>query len=165
MSFYLLPFDSYITVDGHMCSLLVAAPDGNKRTEFAYITIPPLNAYGCYSISLMMGNGHNFYAGFGINDCLSRADNEKWSSAYYSGGTSGYGNIHGHPSASGLGVCVNNIYNREGNYILTLNYNPKAGTLHGSRDLEPSILLRRDIPAGKQCPYNLLLECLKQAHP
>ena len=64
----------HINISDQKCSII----DGPDDTiEFVYLTIPPLDADGCYSISLnASGVLDSSCAGFGMNRSLSCKANE-----------------------------------------------------------------------------------------
>ena len=135
---------SNIKIDGQIATIISST--GNT-CESAYLTRPPLDLNGCYSISVKRISESGGRVGFGLNDAVSRdmADVNAWKLGAYvalNGATSGFG----------LGTIVTGMGRGIGTDTLTIMYNPSAGTLHGAYNLEPAILLRKDIPAGQNAP-------------
>ena len=137
-------WSSKIKIDGQTVTFI----SGTANTyEFAYLTRPPVDSNGCYSISVKRISGTRGIVGFGLNDAVSRIDdaNESWKSIALV-------RLGGQAAVGGAGTRVSGMGRDIGMDILTIIYNPSAGTLHGAFNLEPAILLRKDIPAGQNAP-------------
>lgn len=119
----------------------------------AYLTVPPPDLSGCYSMSIKLSDPSNHYrVGFGVNTALHTTfDNSGvfWQTMAFldfnGDDTSDVAGRGTQMASDGMGRAV------QGETI-TLIYNPQLQTLHGAYDLEPLILLRNAIRLGQRGP-------------
>ena len=141
-----------ITIDGHKATRTSDA----GVYEFAYLTRPPLDSNGCYSISVKRFGQYGGMVGFCFNDAFSRDDSDSlaWKSTVFITltGLAAIGTRAELAIGAGTKVSVNGMGRDSGTDTLTIVYNPSVGTLHGAYNIEPQFLLLKDIPAGKNAP-------------
>ena len=134
-----------LSIDGQTCRLVGPVSD---TCEFAYLTLPCLGIDGCYSISVKRNSGQHGQVGFGLNEVLSRSTTGPWKSTV----SQSLNGLASRSSSLGITASATGMGREIGDDTLTLMYNPSLGTLHGAYNLEPAILLRKEIPIGVNAP-------------
>lgn len=137
-----------VSNDGYSCRFCRGGIEPNMEAALGYLTVPPLDITGCYSISFTTIDSYKVRIGFGVNRALSTSLHDSgdfWSMMAYLDKS-----FDGSPE-EGRGTRVSTgKMDRHSTYgeTMTLIYNPTQRTLHCAFGLEPPILLRNEIPAG-----------------
>ena len=128
---------------GHTATL--ASQNDEEHVEFVFMSRPPIDADGTYSISMKRSSGANGILGFSANRSISSkhvGDYSFWNSIAF---MKLNGTVTGGYGLGTSEVCMGRDIGAD---TMTLTYNPLEGTLHGAYNLEPAILLRIGIISG-----------------
>ena len=131
--------------DGSTCVLTSNSPD---TFEFAYLTRPPLDDDGCYSISVKCTG--EWLIGFAVSDIVRRSmsNRDEWNTV--TNVNSSFGKVW--KAGFGIGHSTRSLFavKRDlGTDTMTVSYSPADGNMFVAYNLERfDFLFRKDIPVS-----------------